>query len=247
MEPFIDRPSPNHDARPTGGKVDILLLHYTGMESADAALERMCDAEAKVSAHYMIDEDGTVTRMVDESMRAWHAGVSSWRGASEVNGRSVGIELVNPGHEFGYRKFTETQIAQLVPLCADVVLRHGIPTRNVLGHSDVTPEGKQDPGELFDWAALARAGIGLWPKTGFQPRRTGPVLDVGDQGAEVAALQGALKSYGYGIEDDGAYGERTRLVVTAFQRHFRPLMVTGTADPETCSLIDHVATLAASP
>jgi N-acetylmuramoyl-L-alanine amidase len=243
MADIIDRPSPNHDPRPRGAKVDILLLHYTGMESAGAALERMCDPAAKVSAHYMIDEDGTVYRLVDEKQRAWHAGVSSWRGDADVNGRSVGVELVNPGHEFGYRKFAEVQMTRLEQLGAEIVLRHSIPAANVLGHSDVAPDRKQDPGELFDWAALARAGVGLWPGPDFRPRRTGPDLGVGDVGPEVAALQGALKSYGYGIEDPGVYGERTGLVVAAFQRHFRPLGVDGSADPETCGLIDHMATL----
>lgn len=245
MVEIIERPSPNHDTRSHPGAVDLLILHYTGMESAQAALERMCDPASKVSAHYMIDEDGTVYRLVDEKSRAWHAGVSSWRGDTDVNSRSLGIELVNPGHEFGYRRFTEAQMAQVAALGSEIVLRHCIPEEQVLGHSDVAPERKQDPGELFDWAALSAAGVGLWPDREFRARRSGGPLDMDERGAEVAALQGALKSFGYGVEDDGNYGDRTRLVVAAFQRHFRPLLVDGVADPETRSLLDHLATRAA--
>ncbi len=163
MALVVERPSPNHDARPDGQAVDILLLHYTGMKSAEAALARLCDPAAKVSAHYVIDEDGTLTRLVDEARRAWHAGVSSWAGDSGVNARSIGIELVNPGHEFGYRPFPAPQMAALTALARDILARHAIPPQRVLGHSDVAPTRKQDPGELFDWEALAAAGIGLWP------------------------------------------------------------------------------------
>ncbi len=160
---MIEKPSPNCGPRPDGAAIDMLILHYTGMESAEAALTRMCDADARVSAHYMIDEDGTVYRLVDEAMRAWHAGVSSWRGAGNINDRSIGIELVNPGHEFGYRRFPVSQMTALTGLCREILARHPIAPANVLGHSDVAPSRKQDPGELFDWQALAAAGIGLWP------------------------------------------------------------------------------------
>ena len=164
----VDRPSPNHDDR-GGAVVDMLVIHYTGMASADAALARLCDPVAKVSAHYTIDEDGTVYAMVPEARRAWHAGASCWAGARDINARSIGIELVNPGHEFGYRAFAPAQIAALITLCQGIVTRHAIPAWRVLGHSDVAPMRKDDPGELFPWETLAKAGIGLWPVPGEDP------------------------------------------------------------------------------
>jgi len=242
---LIDHPSPNFDRRPAGSVIDILLLHYTGMETGDAALERLCDPDSKVSAHYLVDEDGTAYQLVKDKCRAWHAGVSSWGGETDINARSIGIELVNPGHEFGYRRFPEAQMERLATLASEIVLHHRIPDDGVLGHSDVAPGRKQDPGELFDWATLAATGVGLWPDRGFRVRRTGPILKGGDTGAEVAALQGSLKAFGYGIQEDADFGERTRIVVAEFQRHFRPLMVDGVADPETRSLIDHLVTRAA--
>jgi N-acetylmuramoyl-L-alanine amidase len=195
----------------------LLVLHYTGMESATAALQRMGDAASRVSAHYMIDEDGAVTRLVDEGERAWHAGVACWRGSSDVNGRSVGIELVNPGHEFGYRPFPEPQMTGLENLARDILSRHPIDARNVVGHSDVAPARKIDPGELFDWQRLAAAGIGLWPGApaeGADAARTGPML----------------AEYGYETGDLSA-------AVRAFQRHFRPALIDGAADAETAGLL----------
>jgi N-acetylmuramoyl-L-alanine amidase len=219
---ILERPSPNHDARPDGTSVDILLLHYTGMESAEAALARMCDPAAKVSAHYCIEEAGRVSRLVPEDRRAWHAGASRWAGTEDINGRSIGVELVNPGHEFGYRAFPEAQMTALTTLAKDILTRHPIPPRRVLGHSDVAPLRKEDPGELFDWAGLARAGIGLWPQD--LASRAGAATE-----AEVRA---GLARFGYGyLEDDFA------AVVTAFQRHFRPRAVTGEADGETAAVL----------
>jgi len=206
----IERPSPNHNARPAGTPIDILLLHYTGMETAEAALDRLCDPEAKVSAHYTIDEDGTIYRHVDEARRAWHAGKSYWAGATDVNGRAIGIELVNPGHEFGYRPFPEPQMTALIALAAEIVARHAIPPHRVLAHSDVAPDRKQDPGELFDWERLAAAGIGLWPKPSAVKDRDADDL---------------LKRFGYDPDADG--------VVAAFQRHFRPSRIDGIVDAET--------------
>ena len=208
-----DHPSPNHDARPAGGAVDMLVLHYTGMETAAAALDRLLDPAAKVSAHYMIDEDGTVLRLVDEARRAWHAGVASWRGATDVNARSIGIELVNPGHEFGYRPFPGAQMAALIDLARDILARHPIPARNVVGHSDVAPERKQDPGEMFDWRALAEAGVGLWP------------WDAPPESLPPDRAWGLLREYGYA---DGGQPS-----LAAFQRHFRPLRINGRWDEET--------------
>src|SRR5579859_4450701 len=158
----VEMPSPNHDDR-GGAPIDMLVLHYTGMKTAKAALDRLCDPVAKVSAHYTIDEEGTVYAHVAEARRAWHAGAAYWAGATDINARSIGIELVNPGHEFGYRDFAEDQIAALTTLCHSILMRHPIPSWRVLGHSDVAPARKQDPGELFPWARLAKAGIGLWP------------------------------------------------------------------------------------
>ena len=222
---MIERPSPNHDSR-AGRAVDLLLIHYTGMADAAAALARLCDPAAAVSAHYLIDEDGASYRLVDEGLRAWHAGVASWAGATDINHRSVGIELVNPGHEFGYRPFPEGQMAALIDLGRDIVRRHGIPAGRVLGHADVAPTRRRDPGELFDWPALARAGLGLWPAPAEPQPSLGP-------GAAVREVQAALAEIGYGIDVTGDRDDLTRAVVTAFQRHFRPGRVDGRADGET--------------
>ena len=216
----IDHPSPNHDARPAGQAVDILLLHYTGMASAQAALDRLCDPAAKVSAHYCIDEDGSVLRLVSEDRRAWHAGASSWAGDADINGRSIGIELVNPGHEFGYRPFTAAQMAALTDLAQGVLKRHPIPPHRVLGHSDVAPLRKEDPGELFDWPALAAAGIGLWPEVST------PLEPLPSE----AQVKAALARFGYGYVD-----EDLPAVVRAFQRRFRPKALCGEVDSETAA------------
>jgi N-acetylmuramoyl-L-alanine amidase len=197
----------------------MLVIHYTGMRSAEAALERMCDPAAEVSAHYMIDEAGKVFALVEEEKRAWHAGASFWRGESAINSRSIGIELVNPGHEFGYRPFPEAQMAALIELAKGILTRWPIPARNVVGHSDVAPRRKQDPGELFDWRRLAENGIGLWPEPG-------------EGEGDAAAL---LAAHGYEIEDLTA-------TLTAFQRHFRPSRCDGAADAETLSLLNGLVT-----
>lgn len=218
-----DRPSPNVDARPDTGAVDMLILHYTGMKTAQDALDRLCDPATKVSAHYLIDEDGTIWRLVDETKRAWHAGVASWRGRNDINAASIGIELVNPGHEFGYRPFPEAQMAALIELARGILARHPIPARQVLGHSDVAPLRKQDPGELFDWARLGQAGIGLWPDFS-QPSPVPTTLE---------ALQEAFATIGYSVPRSGTLDDATTAVVTAFQRHFRPNQCDGVPDAET--------------
>lgn len=203
----------------------MLVLHYTGMETAAAALDRLCDPAAEVSAHYLIDEDGAVYCLVPEDRRAWHAGVSCWRGGRDVNDRSIGIELVNPGHEFGYRPFPETQMAALRGLARTILKRHPIPPRNVVGHSDVAPARKQDPGELFDWQRLARWGIGLWPpedpEQETQPDRA------------VEEIQAMLARYGYDVPASGVLDTATQAGIAAFQRHFRPRRVDGRLDRET--------------
>jgi N-acetylmuramoyl-L-alanine amidase len=218
----LDRPSPNQDSR-GGAAIDTLVLHYTGMPTGEAALARLCDPEARVSAHYTIGEDGTVYAMVPEERRAWHAGLSFWAGARDINARSIGIELVNPGHEFGYRAFTEPQITALIELCREILTRHAIAPWRVLGHSDVAPFRKDDPGELFPWKRLAEAGIGIWPAEGDDP----------GEGA-VGAL---LVRLGY---DPEAPLEKT---VTAFQRHFRPSRVDGMADGQTRRLLSGLSRL----
>lgn len=215
---LLQRPSPNQDSRSQDGRggalIDMLVLHYTGMQTAQAALSRLCDPAAKVSAHYTIDEDGTVYAHVPEDRRAWHAGLSFWAGATDINARSIGIELVNPGHEFGYRPFAQVQIAALIDLAHGILARHPIPAARVLGHSDVAPARKDDPGELFPWTRLAEAGIGLWP----QP-----------QDSNLSAE--ALATFGY---DPHAPQDK---VITAFQRHFRPAVLTGTWDKECAGLL----------
>lgn len=231
------RHSPNFDARPAGRGVDMLVFHYTGMASAIDALDRLCDPTARVSAHYVIDEDGAVTVLVAETERAWHAGVACWRGNEDVNGASIGVELVNPGHAFGYRPFPEAQMAACEVLGADILSRWPIPARNVVGHSDVATGRKSDPGELFDWARLAAAGIGLWPERHPVAGEVGLRLGPGDDGGAVRDLQGALAEYGYDLSLDGTYGKQMEAVVTAFQRHFRPRRVDGHADPETSQLL----------
>jgi N-acetylmuramoyl-L-alanine amidase len=214
----IERPSPNHDARDHEGRdeapIDMLVLHYTGMPTAAAALARLCDPAAKVSAHYTIDEDGTIYAHVPEARRAWHAGVAHWAGASDINARSIGVELVNPGHAFGYRPFPQDQIAALTALCHSILMRHPIPSWRVLGHSDVAPARKDDPGELFPWARLAKAGIGLWPER--KPGTLGP---------------DSLARFGY---DPDAPPDK---VIAAFQRHFRPRLLNGLWDDECGQLL----------
>jgi N-acetylmuramoyl-L-alanine amidase len=228
------RPSPNFDARGGAGVIDMLILHYTGMKTAQEALDRLCDPAAKVSAHYLIDEDGTVWQLVDELKRAWHAGVSSWRGRGDINSASIGIELVNPGHEFGYRPFPETQMVALEELAREILPRHKIPARHVLGHSDIAPQRKQDPGELFDWVRMGRAGIGLWPEFGARARAL----------RTTAELQAALAMIGYACPISGELDAETHLVVAAFQRHFRPKLCDGAPDAETRHRIASLASVA---
>ena len=220
MEDLVHReiPSPNWNERAL--PVSMVVLHYTGMESAEAALQRLTDPAAEVSAHYLIDEDGTVTRLVDESKRAWHAGKSYWRGVTDVNSASIGIELVNPGHEFGYRPFTDAQMSSLCPLLASVVRRHHIDPVDVLGHSDIAPTRKQDPGELFDWEMLASIGLAL-----ETPR---PRIRLLHENPGQFFL--ALERFGYDISDG-------RAAVSAFQRRWRPRRIDGHVDGEVGALL----------
>jgi N-acetylmuramoyl-L-alanine amidase len=217
------------------------------MATTEAALARLSDPGAKVSAHYLIDESGIVYALVAEENRAWHAGRASWQGETDINDRSIGIELSNPGHEGGMPPFTEAQMTCLVTLAKNIVARHDIPPQRVLGHADVAPLRKQDPGEHFDWARLARAGLGLWPEAGFAPAATAPILEPGMAGGGVIDLQLALAAIGYSIDGSGCFDPGTAAVITAFQRHFRARQVDGRADAETTSLIFHLAALSSSP
>ena len=219
--PIRELPSPNWDARPQATPIDMLILHYTGMSTAQAALDRLRDPAARVSSHYVVDEDGAIWRLVDEAHRAWHAGVSCWRGHGTLNNRSVGIEIVNPGHEWGYRPFPALQMAAVCDLCLGILGRHPVPARNVVGHSDVAPDRKEDPGELFDWPGLAANGVGLWPALSHP---AGAVDDV----------PAALRAIGYGEGD-------LAVTLRAFQRHWLPGAISGQADAATRSRLHTVA------
>jgi N-acetylmuramoyl-L-alanine amidase len=222
-------PSPNHDERML--PIDILLLHYTGMASTTAAVGRLRDPASKVSSHYVVDEHGEILQLVPEARRAWHAGQSSWEGKSDINSRSIGVEIANSGHGFGYPDFPQAQIASVVALCHDIVTRHRIRADRVLAHSDVAPQRKLDPGEKFPWGRLHRSGVGAWVTP--LPIRPDAGLGPGDCGPEIADLQAALRDYGYGIDATGVYDELTQAVVTAFQRHFRTDCIDGRADRST--------------
>lgn len=224
-----DVPSPNHDERPAGTPVDMLILHYTGMKSCQDALDRLTDPAAQVSSHYVVDEDGTVYRLVPEERRAWHAGVSHWRGHAALNGRSIGIEIVNPGHEWGYRDFPVMQMAAVADLCLAILSRHPIPPRNVIGHSDVAPDRKEDPGERFDWEGLALNGIGLWPEDAPDIGTTGAIRDA----VTLRPVRAALAAIGYRVAPEGPLDPALSSVLRAFQRHWRPEAITGQADDGT--------------
>jgi N-acetylmuramoyl-L-alanine amidase len=221
------RPSPNHGERLK--PLDALVLHYTGMPTGEAALDLLCSPAAQVSCHYLVWEDGRIWQLVEESRRAWHAGKSFWAGETDMNSRSIGMEIVNPGHDGGLPPFPDAQINAVSALCRDICARRGIKPERVLAHSDIAPARKTDPGEVFPWERLA--GIGHWIAP--QPILHGPVHDLGAKGPAVADLQVMLASYGYGVETSGVYDDATRIVVAAFQRHFRPEWVDGVADIST--------------
>jgi len=236
---LCDRPSPNHDSRgdTIGGppRIDMLVLHYTGMQSAAAALERLCDPQARVSSHYVVDEDGTIWRLVSEERRAWHAGVSYWQGESTLNTVSIGVEIVNPGHEWGYRDFPEPQMQAVEALCLEVIARWRIPAHRVVGHSDIAPTRKVDPGERFDWPRLARAKIGLWPEPAAElRRRRGRGVGI----VERARALADLARIGYQVEPGNVEPP-----LAAFQRRFRPERWDGRLDGETSGRLVEVAQL----
>jgi N-acetylmuramoyl-L-alanine amidase len=228
-------PSPNFDERTGLGRPDMIVLHYTGMQWSHDAVHRLCDPTARVSSHYVVIENGTVVQLVPESKRAWHAGISVWGGEPDVNSRSIGIEVCNPGHEFGYPDFPSRQIAAVIALCRGILTRNVVRPENVVAHSDVAPSRKQDPGEKFPWKRLALSGVGLWVEPA--PITEGVALRPGDSGSEVSDLQRSLADYGYGLERTGDYDTATEQVVTAFQRHFRQAKVDGIADASTLATL----------
>lgn len=222
-------PSPNYGERKDGRSPDMILLHYTGMQDADAALERLTSRSSEVSAHYFVFEDGRIVQLVEESRRAWHAGVSSWAGETDINSCSIGIEIVNPGHAWGYRDFPVVQMAAVSNLCLEILSRHPISSRNVVAHSDVAPDRKEDPGERFDWHGLARNGVGLWPEGVPDRGAGGAVRDA----AGLRDVRRALATIGYRVATEGPLDQALARVLRAFQRHWRPEAITGQADDGT--------------
>src|ERR1700722_4591062 len=226
------RPSPNHGERKNNAKPDMIVLHYTGMRDADAALKKLCSPGTEVSSHYFVMEDGYIVQCVPEARRAWHAGASAWQSETDLNSCSIGIEIVNPGHDQGYPDFPKRQIAAVSALCRSIFTRYRIPPDRVLGHSDIAPARKQDPGEKFPWRLLYESGIGLWvpppPIT-----QGGQSFALGENDPAVGEIQILLARYGYAVPTSGYFDGATREVVTAFQRHFRPARIDGIADTST--------------
>jgi N-acetylmuramoyl-L-alanine amidase len=241
---IIEAPSPNFNERlhPVG----MLVLHYTGMKDGASALARMRDPASEVSAHYMVEEDGTVFALVPEEKRAWHAGRSWWRGEEDINSRSIGVEIVNGGHEFGLPPYPDIQIAAVVELCQAIVRRWSIPQTRIVAHSDIAPGRKEDPGERFPWNRLAQAGVGLWPAKSRPEPWMMHGASPGDAGLTVERFQRDLAAIGYRIEITGKFGESTAVVVRAFQRRWRQHSITGEGDSETIALAHAVAELAAA-
>lgn len=225
-----------------GAVVDMLVLHYTGTQTAKEALDILSGKTGKeVSSHYTVDEDGTVYAHVSEDQKAWHAGISHWRGRDNINANSIGIEIVNPGHEFGYRAFPEAQMRAVAKLCQDILARHpAIEPRNVVGHSDVAPARKGDPGELFDWPYLAKCGVGVWPDFPYRSISNINLLCKGDEGEQVASLQKRLAEYGYGMPQSAVFCEETLFAAIAFQRHFRPQDCSGVWDGDSDARLDEL-------
>lgn len=230
------RPSPNHGERKNDAKIGMIVLHYTGMSDTEAALRKLCTAGSEVSSHYFVMEDGYIAQCVPEARRAWHAGVASWGGQTDINSFSIGIEIANPGLSHGYPDFPRRQIAAVIALCRSILTRHKIPPYGVLAHSDVAPSRKQDPGEKFPWQRLHESGIGLWIKPA-PLNQAGKTLVLGDLDPAVGELQAMLAQYGYAVPTSGYLDGATRDVIVAFQRHFRPERVNGEADPSTIATL----------
>ena len=224
-------PSPNHGERRGFPRPNTLILHYTGMPSAEAAIALLRDPASQVSCHYVVEEDGRVAQLVPEARRAWHAGVSCWRGERDMNSASIGVEICNPGHDGGLPPYPQAQIESVIALCRDVSARHGVRPERVLAHSDIAPARKRDPGELFPWDVLARAGVGHW----IEPVAPSDeiLLARGHEGPPVRSFQALLGLYGYDLEPNGVYDPKMEIAVAAFQRHFRPARVDGAVDRST--------------
>ena len=239
--PLVGRihPSANVEPRKEGLKPSILLLHYTGMPSCERAIDWLSRPESKVSSHYVIDVDGAITQLVAEDMRAWHAGVSIWRGETDINSASVGIEIHNPGHGDDYCDFPDAQMQAVCDLSAEIIARWGIAPEGVLAHSDVAPGRKIDPGERFDWKGLADNGVGRW----IEPEPTGPLIGSHSRKPsedDIAHVQRLLASYGYGIGISGRLDAEARKVISAFQLHFRPQRVDGVIDQSTIATLERL-------
>ncbi|WP_348629943.1 thiamine phosphate synthase [Methylocystis rosea] len=232
-------PSPNHGERLR--PISSLVLHYTGMPTGESALALLCNERSEVSAHYVVNEDGSILQLVPEARRAWHAGISFWAGETDMNSSSIGIEIVHPGHD-DPRPYPAAQIEATAALAKDICRRHAIPPERVLAHSDIAPGRKRDPGEFFPWEELARLGVGRVVEQ--NPGLGATTVSLGDAGAKVASLQRDLAAYGYRVEQTGVYDAQTVQAVEAFQRHFRPTQVDGRADGETrVALANLLATL----
>ena len=237
---LVHRPSPNFDNRAKGQAPEMLVLHYTGMGSNIEAINRLCDARSFVSAHYVVEENGTCFQLVHETYRAWHAGESNWAGNDDINSCSIGIELCNPGHDWGYRKFPDQQMKTLISLCQDIIMRHSISSHLVLGHSDVAPHRKMDPGELLDWHRLSKEGIGVWPKNFLLPdKKIWPDTTQLDA-VDIRRIQEKLGNFGYKIRLTGEYDHQTVAVAKAFQRHFRTNKIDGKLDKEVEIILDNL-------
>jgi N-acetylmuramoyl-L-alanine amidase len=228
-------PSPNYGERNKGRVPDMIVLHYTGMPDAEGALAQLCTAGTDVSAHYVVLEDGRIVQCVPETKRAWHAGIASWAGEDDINSCSIGVEIVNRGHDWGYPDFPLRQIAAVIALCRGIILRRNVPLHRVLAHSDVAPSRKKDPGEKFPWHSLANSGVGHWVQPA--PIVSGEGIKLGTINDSVRDLQHALARYGYAISTSGKYDIATMEVVAAFQRHFRPSRVDGVADHSTLNTL----------
>lgn len=235
---IVDALSPNVNPRPEGAAIDLVILHYTGMEDGPSAIKRLRDPEARVSCHYVVEEDGRVFRLAEERMRAWHAGVSFWAGITDVNSRSIGIEIVNGGHDFGLPDYPPAQIAALIDLLSDILDRRKLHPVRVIGHSDVAPARKDDPGEKFPWTQLHAAGVAIAPKIEEQSRLS--IYAPGVEDAGVAGVQQALAGIGYGVTVTGVLDDATQCVVRAFQRRFRQDCIDGALDLQTLALIAEV-------
>lgn len=239
--PAVVDASPNFGPRKDGKQPEYLILHYTGMHTAQEALDILKCPIREVSAHYLVHEDGQIVQMVAERERAWHAGQSCWKGERDINSASIGIEIVNAGELDNFPPFPQSQIDALIILCRSICERYNIMPANVLAHSDIAPARKVDPGENFPWQKLYEAGIGHWIEPA--PIRGGRFFSMGDHGQPVEALQSMLAMYGYDIVINGSFNEQTKIVVSAFQRHFRPQVIDGVADISTIETLHRLISM----